>query len=131
MQLPSPCAKAYRSMAPAYVGLIVDSLPVLLCCSARIPWYMIWLNYLSTFKYPLQMMMINQFQALDAVCWDPPPPDGLTATTCVLTSAEVLKSFDMAGINIWTNALVMLAFFVGYRFLFYLLLKWHAASVRA
>ncbi|CAI5514438.1 unnamed protein product [Closterium sp. Naga37s-1] len=95
----------------------------------NIPPYWIWMNYLSTFKYPLEMLTLNEYGSLPSVCWehlvkiDPTSP-------CIVSSDNVIARFDMADSKFWESAVVMVSFFIGYRILFYFSLRYQSALVR-
>lgn len=96
-------------------------------CRSRIPQYWIWLNWFSTFKYPLHMMMQNEFGTLSDVCWEHLDGD---SGVCVLTSPQVLYSFEIYEESLTVQVLIMVAMYVAYRIAFFCLLKMHTAFVR-
>lgn len=96
---------------------------------SNIPDYWIWLHYLSTFKYPIEVLFKNEFGTLSSECWN----RSLKETGVCNQSGKsqgVLDSFGMHNVRIWLNFLVMIIFFVGYRTFFYVALRFQTASVR-
>jgi hypothetical protein len=90
-------------------------------CRAGIPKYWIWLHYLSTFKYPYELLIANEYGHLKKVIW-----------FFGADSQAVLNYFDAAKVNDhpWKNYSVMVSFFIGYRVLFYLSLRFNTKNVR-
>ncbi|CAI5485244.1 unnamed protein product [Closterium sp. Naga37s-1] len=95
----------------------------------NIPPYWIWMNYLSTFKYPLEMLTLNEYGSLPSVCWEYLVKSDSTSL-CIVTSDTVIARFDMADSKFWESAVVMVSFFIGYRILFYFALRYQTALVR-
>ena len=90
----------------------------------NIPKYWIWFYYLSIFKYPLTALFVNEFDSLPSTCWD------VSANTPCASSQDVLAQFDMQGESFWVPTLVMVAFYIGYRVLFFLALKFRTTGMR-
>ncbi len=84
-----------------------------------IPNYWIWLHYLSLFKYPYELCLINEFRNLPHVNWGTvQTPSGSQS----ISSQDVLDSMSVGHVHVWLNVVVMVGFVVGYRVLFYLAL---------
>eukprot|EP00271_Cylindrocystis_brebissonii_P015736 TRINITY_DN38726_c0_g1_i1.p1 TRINITY_DN38726_c0_g1~~TRINITY_DN38726_c0_g1_i1.p1 ORF type:complete len:608 (+),score=94.63 TRINITY_DN38726_c0_g1_i1:275-2098(+) len=92
-----------------------------------IPKYWIWLHYMSTFKYPLEALITNEFGKLEDKCWDGKHD---TLAGCTNTSDDVMRSFSAGAVHLWENACIQVLFFLGYRFFFFLMLKLQTAKVR-
>lgn len=45
-------------------------------------------------------------------------------------SAQVLASFDLQTVKMWSCIVPMLCFIVAYRLFFYISLRWHTNSIR-
>lgn len=86
-----------------------------------IPWYWIWLHYLSSFKYPYELMLANEYGHLRKVWW-----------FFGVDSQRVLEYFDAGKVadHLWINYVAMLSFMIGYRVLFYLSLRFFTKNVR-
>ena len=90
----------------------------------NIPKYWLWFYYLSIFKYPLTAFFVNEFDSLPSTCWD------VSANMPCASSQDVLAQFDMQGETFWVPTLVMVAFYIGYRVLFFLALKFRTKGMR-
>ncbi|XP_024401889.1 ABC transporter G family member 10 [Physcomitrium patens] len=86
-----------------------------------IPKYWIWLHYLSTFKYPYELLLENEYGHLRKVMW-----------FFGVDSQTVLDNFDAGKVadHRWINYLAMASFVIGYRVLFYLSLRFNTKNVR-
>jgi ATP-binding cassette subfamily G (WHITE) protein 2 len=86
-----------------------------------IPWYWIWLHYLSSFKYPYELMLANEYGHLRKVWW-----------FFGVDSQRVLEYFDAGKVadHLWINYVAMVSFMIGYRVLFYLSLRFNTKNVR-
>ena len=91
----------------------------------NIPKYWIWFYYLSIFKYPLQMFFVNEFDSLPNQCWY------ISENVPCATSQQVLAQFNLQGESYWMPAVVMVSFALGYRILFYILLKIKTSNLRS
>ena len=92
-----------------------------------IPKYWIWLHYLSTFKYPLELMEDNEYRRRPDVCWTNGSRD---LTGCNMKSSDVLTQFSAGGVHRWANILIMILFIVGCRIFFRMALKAQTAKLR-
>ncbi|KAG0601724.1 hypothetical protein M758_11G135300 [Ceratodon purpureus] len=86
-----------------------------------IPKYWIWLHYLSTFKYPYELLIANEYGHLKKVIW-----------FFGADSQAILNYFDASKVNDhpWRNYTVMVSFIIGYRVLFYLSLRFNTKNIR-
>lgn len=104
-----------------------------------IPKYLVFLSYLSLFKFPLEALLINEFSALKDRCfiWSllsaseattpttlqsptlGPHSNSMTANNlyCRLTGEDVLREAGLSGQSKWVNLMVMAGFAVSYRIL--------------
>uniref|UniRef100_A0ACD5ZNV9 Uncharacterized protein n=1 Tax=Avena sativa TaxID=4498 RepID=A0ACD5ZNV9_AVESA len=114
----------------------------------RIPDYWIWFHYMSLVKYPYQAVLQNEFSdasrcfARGVEMFDGTPVGGMpeaikmkvlkaigdtlganmTATTCVVTGADVLKQQAVTDLGKWMCLLVTAGFGFFFRALFYVVL---------
>ncbi|KAL2653768.1 hypothetical protein R1flu_021896 [Riccia fluitans] len=84
----------------------------------NIPKYWIWLHYLSLFKYPYESLLTNEFGHINGFWYGN------------VDSNTLLSEFSAGKVHQWLNILVMVIFFVGYRFLFWIILKYFTKSIR-
>lgn len=86
-----------------------------------IPMYWIWFHYLSTFKYPFELLLANEYGHLREVMW-----------FFGVDSKTVLNYFDTGKVlgRQWINYTVMVSFIVGYRVLFYFSLRFFTKNLR-
>ncbi len=105
-----------------------DMLRVFLCLlglgvlggRTMIPKYWVWLHYLSLFKYPYELCLINEFRNLPHANWGTvQTPSGSQS----ISSQDLLDSMSVGHVHVWLNVVVMVGFVVGYRVLFYLTLR--------
>ncbi|XP_024522057.1 ABC transporter G family member 4 [Selaginella moellendorffii] len=80
----------------------------------HIPKYWLFMHYLSVFKYPLDAMLINEYESLSDVCF---------AKVCNLTGRSVLVESGLEHSSKWMNLGVSAIFAVVYRLLAYLVLR--------
>lgn len=87
---------------------------------SQIPVWLRWLNHISFIKYSLELVIENEFgnQSFPAEYLD----DNHTQYICNTTDgAEVILLFGYEGqIQIWSHFLILIAFFLAYRFLAFL-----------
>uniref|UniRef100_A0ACD5TZD6 Uncharacterized protein n=1 Tax=Avena sativa TaxID=4498 RepID=A0ACD5TZD6_AVESA len=114
----------------------------------RIPGYWIWLHYMSLVKYPYQAALQNEFSdatrcfARGIQIFDGTPIGGMpeavkmkvlgaisaaldtnvTATTCIITGADVLTQHAVKDVGKWTCILVTALYGFLFRALFYVVL---------
>lgn len=83
--------------------------------------YWIWFHYLSTFKYPFELLLANEYGHLREVMW-----------FFGVDSKTVLNYFDTGKVlgRQWINYTVMVSFIVGYRVLFYFSLRFFTKNLR-
>lgn len=144
-------------MLPCLIVILYRSVCVCACVvlfSGRINVYWMWMNALSTFKYPLQLLILNEFQGTFDDCWAytqnstastaaaPSPqaaqathaqaPDGAQtqAPLCVLGTSQVLQDFGISSTSVLVPLLASLGFFLGYRLLYGVALKLKTFSRR-
>ncbi|BBN10593.1 ATP-binding cassette, subfamily G (WHITE), member 2 [Marchantia polymorpha subsp. ruderalis] len=84
----------------------------------NIPKYWIWLHYLSLFKYPFESMLENEFGHIQGTWYGD------------VDSNTILSQYSAGKVHQWINILVMIIFFVGYRVMFWLILKYFTKSIR-
>ncbi|CAM6119140.1 unnamed protein product [Calypogeia fissa] len=86
-----------------------------------IPKYWIWLHYGSFFKYAYEALVVNEFRNIRGHIW-----------FRGLTSERLLHRMDMKRdmSNQWLNVFVLICFFLGFRFLFYLTLRFQTTNIR-
>jgi ABC-type multidrug transport system permease subunit len=114
----------------------------------RIPSYWIWLHYVSLVKYPYQAALQNEFSNAERCftrgiqVFDGTPVGGMpdavkmkvlqaisaalgtnvTASTCIVTGADVLTQHAVTDVGMWTCLIVVALFGFLFRALFYLVL---------
>ncbi|KAM0848208.1 hypothetical protein ACQ4PT_054533 [Festuca glaucescens] len=114
----------------------------------RIPSYWIWLHYVSLVKYPYQAALQNEFSNANRCftrgiqVFDGTPIGGMsdavkmkvlhaisaalgtnvTASTCIVTGADVLTQHAVTDVGMWTCLIVIALFGFLFRALFYLVL---------
>eukprot|EP00245_Coleochaete_scutata_P004280 TRINITY_DN16642_c0_g1_i1.p1 TRINITY_DN16642_c0_g1~~TRINITY_DN16642_c0_g1_i1.p1 ORF type:complete len:645 (+),score=134.10 TRINITY_DN16642_c0_g1_i1:25-1935(+) len=92
----------------------------------NIPDYWIWFHYISSFKYPLELLQWNEFTKL--------PKDSCFArnanNVCTMTPQTVLVNSSAGKVHAWANVLIMLLFTFAYRVLLYVALRVQSKSVR-
>ncbi|XP_062119407.1 ABC transporter G family member STR-like [Humulus lupulus] len=113
----------------------------------QIPIYWRWLHYLSAIKYPFEAMLTNEFKG--SRCYNGPPQDlspgplgevkisdlhihniTVLKQPCMLIGEDVLFSMDIEHENLWYDVLILLAWGVLYRLLFYVVLRFYSKNVR-
>ncbi|CAM6089366.1 unnamed protein product [Calypogeia fissa] len=85
----------------------------------EIPWYWLWLHYLSLFKYSYESLLANELESLKGAIWY----NGMD-------SAKVLHQLVGGRVNQMMNILVMAAFVVAYRIIFYIALLFGTNNIR-
>eukprot|EP00850_Spirogloea_muscicola_P012943 SM000085S23293 [mRNA] locus=s85:490739:494842:- [translate_table: standard] len=91
-----------------------------------IPKYWIWLHYLSHFKYPLEALNHNEFSRLTGKCFDTDAATG----ACSAIADDILRIYGAGRVHLWANVGIIVAFYFGYRFFFYLVLLMRSRAVR-
>lgn len=112
----------------------------------QIPDYWRWLHYISAIKYPFEALLVNEFQG--EKCYKGRPEDlspgplgdvkrsALHNTTtgpaakCALIGEDILYSMDIREGSILNDIVILLAWGVLYRFLFYVVLRFYSKNVR-
>ncbi|KAG6557622.1 hypothetical protein Mapa_000903 [Marchantia paleacea] len=84
----------------------------------NIPKYWIWLHYLSLFKYPFESLLQNEFGHIEGAWYGD------------VDSNTILSQYSAGKVHQWINVLVMIIFFVGYRVMFWFILKYFTKSIR-
>ncbi|MCL7026398.1 hypothetical protein MKW94_019285 [Papaver nudicaule] len=123
----------------------------------RIPPYWIWFHFLSLFKYPLDGALQNEFynsskcylsgvQMFDGTPFAVFPTDkkveflsmlsdasgmNLTATTCFVKGADILRDHGLTDINKWLCILITVAWGFLFRFLWYVCLLFGSKNKRS
>ena len=92
-----------------------------------IPWYWIFMHYLSLFKYPFECFMINEYggergkkRCLESL-----------QGQCFLYGDSFLMQQGLKESQKWSNLGVMLGFILGYRFLSFLILWYRSYRTRS
>eukprot|EP00246_Nothoceros_aenigmaticus_P014386 TRINITY_DN5430_c0_g1_i1.p1 TRINITY_DN5430_c0_g1~~TRINITY_DN5430_c0_g1_i1.p1 ORF type:complete len:704 (+),score=97.37 TRINITY_DN5430_c0_g1_i1:271-2382(+) len=85
---------------------------------SSIPDYWIWMHYLSLFKYPLEILLYNEYSRIKGTWYG------------TSTSESILNGLSMGRVHIWENIAIMLAMVVAYRFFFYLILRFRTNNIR-
>ncbi|GMI99318.1 ATP-binding cassette G10 [Hibiscus trionum] len=87
-----------------------------------IPWYWIFMHYLSLFKYPFECFMLNEYGGEKGRkrCLK------LVEGECYLDGEGFLKQQGLKESQKWSNIAVMLSFIIGYRFLSILILRYRS-----
>ncbi|KAK9052195.1 hypothetical protein SSX86_028823 [Deinandra increscens subsp. villosa] len=114
---------------------------------SHIPPYWIWLHYISAIKYPFEAMLVNEFKGGNCYTGSfselSPGPLGEVKISeahkndptkqgpdCLLIGEDVLKSMDIKLENVWYDILILLAWGVLYRLMFYVVLRFYSKNVR-
>ncbi|EFJ07075.1 ATP-binding cassette transporter [Selaginella moellendorffii] len=109
---------------------------------SQIPGVWLPLHYISTIKYPFEALLVNQFDNGYHACYangpvfEKPGPLGKVHTSvtsnssCTVDGTDVLKTMDMGGARIGVDVLVLLAWGVFYRLLFYVIIRFYSKNQR-
>ncbi|KAL1545552.1 ABC transporter G member 23 [Salvia divinorum] len=81
-----------------------------------IPKYWLFMYYVSLYRYPLDSLLLNEYWSERDECFS------TRSGVCQLTGRDVLKSRGLEEDTRWINVAIMLAFFVLYRILSWVLL---------
>nr|GMC74345.1 ABC transporter G family member 23 [Ipomoea batatas] len=90
-----------------------------------IPKYWIFMYYVSLYRYPLDALLTNEYWSLRDKCFS---WSGEDRSKCLLTGNDVLKSKGLDKDTRWENVGVMLAFFVFYRIICWIILARKASK---
>ncbi|KAI3474417.1 hypothetical protein Pfo_029278 [Paulownia fortunei] len=85
-----------------------------------IPKYWLFMYYVSLYRYPLDSLVINEYWSERNECFSRRVGDNLSE--CLLTGRDVLKSRGLDKDTRWVSVGIMLAFFVFYRVLSWIIL---------
>ncbi|KAI4351048.1 hypothetical protein L6164_005436 [Bauhinia variegata] len=108
----------------------------------EIPIYWKWLHYISAIKYPFEALLTNEFKNDECYTGNlrdlSPGPLGnidfserhRQLNASCLIGEDVLSSMKLQMENIWYDILILLAWGVLYRFLFYLVLRFYSKNER-
>lgn len=90
-----------------------------------IPKYWLFMYYVSLYRYPLDAMLTNEYWSLRHKCftWNDE-----NQSECLLTGNDVLKNRGLDKDTRWMNVGIMLAFFVFYRVICWLVLARKASK---
>lgn len=93
--------------------------------SSDIPPYWVWMNKISTMTYPYEGLLMNQYQTADVF--------GVNSDGSQVTGFKILESLHISSREFkkWENVLIMLAWAVFYRILFYLILRFASKNQRS
>lgn len=107
----------------------------------QIPLYWRWLHYISAIKYPFEALLTNEFKNDKCYTGNPedltpgplgevkPSPHHNMSSNCLI-GKDVLFSMDIVKEDIWRDIVILLAWGVLYRFLFYLVLRFYSKNER-
>ncbi|KAK3000466.1 hypothetical protein RJ639_021522 [Escallonia herrerae] len=90
-----------------------------------IPKYWLFMYYVSLYRYPLDSLLINEYWSVRNECFSRRAGDH---STCLLTGNDVLKGRGLDKDTRWMNVSIMLAFFVVYRVLCWIILARKASK---
>ncbi|XP_019197190.1 PREDICTED: ABC transporter G family member 23 [Ipomoea nil] len=90
-----------------------------------IPKYWIFMYYVSLYRYPLDALLTNEYWSLRDKCFS---WSGEDKSKCLLTGNDVLKSKGLDKDSRWENVGIMLAFFVFYRIICWIILARKASK---
>lgn len=96
-----------------------------------IPKYWIFMYYISLYRYPLDSLLTNEYWSARGECFSWQKynnVDGDHYSKCLLTGNDVLKSRGLETDTRWVNVGVMLAFFLFYRVLCWIILSRRASK---
>ncbi|XP_038973628.1 ABC transporter G family member STR-like [Phoenix dactylifera] len=109
----------------------------------QIPIYWRWLHYISAIKYPFEALLVNEFKGDRCYFGTPnqltPGPLGDVRIsnlhfernlTCPLIGEDVLATMDIRLESVWADVMILLAWGVLYRLLFYLVLRFYSKNER-
>jgi ABC-type multidrug transport system permease subunit len=82
----------------------------------NIPDYWIWAYYIAFHTYSFEMFMYTEFDGLRLKCD--------TAICAFPTGEDVLARYDMKDVKVWVDVVVLIAMAVGYRLIFYGIIKY-------
>lgn len=85
-----------------------------------IPKYWLFMYYVSLYRYPLDSLVLNEYWSERNECFSRRVHDNVSE--CLLTGRDVLKSRGLDKDTRWINVGIMLAFFVFYRILSWIIL---------
>ena len=88
----------------------------------KIPGWWVWFHYLSSFKYALEGLLINQFD-YSVECEFFVPEGVVINQPCIETSEDILEGeYNVSINNKWLNLVILLGFSIFFRILAYFLL---------
>lgn len=92
----------------------------------NIPKFWMFMYYISLYRYPLEAMLVNEYWNAKSECYS--WIDQGRRRFCVLTGDDVLKNRGLDGDLRWMNVGIMIAFFVLYRLLCWIVLARKAST---
>ncbi|XP_044477032.1 ABC transporter G family member STR-like [Mangifera indica] len=109
---------------------------------AHIPLWWRWLHYISAIKYPFEALLVNEFKGKNCyngsiVDLSPGPLGELKDSNlhkkikanCFI-GEDVISSMDFQWDNLWYDVIILLAWGVLYRLLFYVVLRFYSKNER-
>jgi ATP-binding cassette, subfamily G (WHITE), eye pigment precursor transporter len=85
-----------------------------------VPVYFVWILYLSFFRFGFEALVINEFYGKTIYCLE----NELVKGICPITNgSQVITELSMNAFNLWLDILVLVGFFISYRILGYLALR--------
>ncbi|KAI3839919.1 hypothetical protein MKX03_025184 [Papaver bracteatum] len=93
----------------------------------RLPSYWIWYHYISVVKYPLQAMILNEFDNPDLCLVEGVNPN---YKSCLLTGQDIVRKQDATDLSKWSCLWITLGMGVFYRIMFYLALLFGSRNKR-
>ncbi|OAE23915.1 hypothetical protein AXG93_1217s1270 [Marchantia polymorpha subsp. ruderalis] len=85
----------------------------------EIPWYWLWLHYISLFKYSYESLVANELKHRPGTLWYGD-----------ISSEDIMDKLLGGNVNQVLNIFIMVIFVVAYRLIFYTALRFYTKSVR-
>lgn len=93
-----------------------------------IPWYWMYMYYISIYRYPLDAMLVNEYWDARSRCFSWEDGSEVNSRKCSLTGGDVLKMRGLESDTRWMNVCIMLGFFLFYRILAWAILLRRASK---
>ena len=93
-----------------------------------IPWYWIYMYYVSIYRYPLDAMLINEYWSARSMCFSWEQSGDGNQPVCSLTGGDVLRMRGLERDTRWINVFIMLGFILFYRILSWIILLLRASK---
>ena len=96
--------------------------------TSSIPVYLIWLKYLSPFKYGFEILAINEFSGLSLTCLSSELVNGV----CPITSGQqVIAQYLESSSSIWRGFVILGALTIGWHIIAILFLFLHSRKLKS